>query len=72
VLKNYCYHNQPSFTTKIKEFFVAPKLENQYTKNHILTFYINNIYYPHNQYTLQPPPNHYFPLTLHKNNSNIT
>ncbi|WP_186304849.1 transglycosylase domain-containing protein, partial [Staphylococcus epidermidis] len=30
LLNNYYYHNQPSFTTKIKQFFLPPKLQNQY------------------------------------------
>ena len=38
---------------KIKELFVAHKVEQQYNKNEILSFYVNNIYYGDNQYTVE-------------------
>ncbi|WP_186298256.1 transglycosylase domain-containing protein, partial [Staphylococcus capitis] len=53
------------------ELFLPHNLQHHYNKNHILTFYLNNIYYRHHQYTLQAPPNHYFRTTLNKNNQTI-
>lgn len=38
VVKNYYYDNERSFTRKIKELFVAHKVEQQYNKNEILSF----------------------------------
>ena len=57
VVKNYYYDNERSFTRKIKELFVARKVEKQYSKNQILSFYMNNIY---------------FGVTVDKNNSNMS
>ena len=36
--KNYYYNNERSFTRKLKELFVAHKVEQQYSKNQILSF----------------------------------
>ncbi len=63
--------NDP-FTRKIKELFVARKVEKQYSKNQILSFYMNNIYYGDNQYTVEGAANHYFGVTVDKNNSNMS
>ena len=38
VVKNYYYDNERSFMRKIKELFVAHKVEQQYNKNEILSF----------------------------------
>ena len=43
---------------KSKELFVARKVEKQYSKNQILSFYMNNIYYGDNQYTVEGAANH--------------
>ena len=72
VVKNYYYDNERSFTRKIKELFVARKVEKQYSKNQILSFYMNNIYYGDNQYTVEGAANHYFGVTVDKNNSNMS
>lgn len=66
VVKNYYYDNERSFTRKIKELFVARKVEKQYSKNQILSFYMNNIYYGDNQYTVEGAANHYFGVTVDK------
>ena len=57
---------------KSKELFVARKVEKQYSKNQILSFYMNNIYYGDNQYTVEGAANHYFGVTVDKNNSNMS
>ena len=71
VVKNYYYDNERSFMRKIKELFVAHKVEQQYNKNEILSFYVNNIYYGDNQYTVESAANHYFGTTVNKNNQSM-
>lgn len=71
VVKNYYYDNEKSFTRKVKEIIVASRMERQYSKNDILSFYINNIYYGDNQYTIEGAANHYFGTTTVKNNPNM-
>lgn len=71
VVKNYYYDNERSFTRKVKELFVAHKVEKQYDKNQILSFYLNNIYFGDNQYTVEGAANHYFGATTNKNNQNL-
>lgn len=71
VVKNYYYDNERSFTRKLKELFVAHKVEKQYDKNQILSFYLNNIYFGDNQYTVEGAANHYFGATTNKNNQNL-
>ncbi len=44
--------NDRLFTRKVKELFVAHRVEKQCNKNEILSFYLNNIYFGDNQYTL--------------------
>lgn len=68
-VKNYYYNNERSFTRKLKELFVAHKVEQQYSKNQILSFYLNNIYYGNNQYDIESAANYYFGATTNSNNS---
>lgn len=70
-VKNYYYDNERSFTRKLKELFVAHKVEQQYSKNEILSFYLNNIYYGSDQYTIEGAANYCFGTTVDKNNSNM-
>ncbi|ADC87187.1 MULTISPECIES: monofunctional peptidoglycan glycosyltransferase SgtB [Staphylococcus] len=70
-VKNYYYDNERSFTRKIKELFVAHKVEKQYSKNQILSFYLNNIYFGSDQYTIEGAANHYFGVTTNVNNNNL-
>ena len=62
-------NNERSFTRKLKELFVAHKVEQQYSKNQILSFYLNNIYYGNNQYDIESAANYYFGATTNQNNS---
>ena len=71
VVKNYFYDNEQSITRKIKELFVAHRVEKTYDKDQILSFYVNNIYFGSNQYTVESAANHYFGTTTNKNNSNL-
>ena len=52
--------------------FVAHKVEKQYSKNQILSFYLNNIYFGSDQYTIEGAANHYFGVTTNVNNNNLS
>lgn len=71
VVKNYYYDNEQSLTRKIKELFVAHRAEKNYDKNEILSFYVNNIYFGSDQYTVESAANHFFGVTTDKNNPNL-
>ena len=71
-MKNYYYDNERSFTRKLKELFVAHKVEQQYSKNEILSFYLNNIYYGSDQYTIESAANYYFGTTVNKNSDSMS
>ena len=69
VVKNYFYDNERSFTRKVKELCVAHRVEKNYDKDQILSFYMNNIYFGDDQYTVEGAANHYFGVTTNSNNS---
>ena len=71
VVKNYFYSNEPSYTRKIKELFVAYRVEKAYSKEEILSFYMNNIYFGANQYTIESAAQHYFGTTTNKHNTQL-
>lgn len=71
VVKNYFYTNETQLTRKVKEMFVAKRVENNYSKNDILSYYVNNIYYGANNYTIEDAANYYFGATVNKNNPNL-
>ncbi|WP_251518511.1 MULTISPECIES: monofunctional peptidoglycan glycosyltransferase SgtB [Staphylococcus] len=71
VVKNYYYDNERSFLRKVKELFVARRVEKKYDKDEILSFYVNNIYFGDNQYTVESAANHYFGATTNENNSSL-
>ncbi len=68
VVKNYFYTNETQMTRKVKEMFVAKRVEDTYDKNDILSFYVNNIYFGGNNYTIEEAANYYFGATVDKNN----
>ena len=45
---------------KVEEIFIAIALEDKYTKDEILEFYINNIYYANGYYGIQAASRGYF------------
>lgn len=51
---------EQTFKRKIKEMFVAMEIENRYTKDQILEFYINNIYFANGFYGIQAAAQGYF------------
>src|SRR5699024_7616702 len=71
VVKNYYYDNEQSLTRKFKELFVAYRAEKNYNKDEILSFYVNNIYFGSNQYSVESAANHFFGVTTNENNPNL-
>ncbi|MBI5974718.1 monofunctional peptidoglycan glycosyltransferase SgtB [Staphylococcus canis] len=71
LVKNYYYDNQQTLTRKLKEIFVAKRVEDEYDKPDILSYYLNNIYYGDNQYTIESAANYYFGTTVDVNNPNL-
>ncbi|WP_412521372.1 monofunctional peptidoglycan glycosyltransferase SgtB [Staphylococcus simulans] len=71
VVKNYYYGNEQSFTRKVKEILVASRMEREYSKEEILSFYVNNIYFGDNQYTIESAANHYFGTTTVAHSQNM-
>lgn len=67
--KNYYYDNQQTITRKLKEMFVARRIEKTYSKDQILSYYMNNIYYGDNQYTIEGAANYYFGTTVNQQNT---
>jgi 1A family penicillin-binding protein len=52
--------NEKTVERKVKEVFLAVNLEKKYTKDEILEFYINNIYFANGYYGIQAASNGYF------------
>lgn len=56
--------NEKTVDRKVKEIFLAVGLEKKYTKNEILEFYINNIYFANGFYGIQAAAKGYFGKTV--------
>lgn len=52
--------DQVSYERKTEEIFIAQELEKKYSKNDILEFYLNNIYYANGHYGIQAASYGYF------------
>lgn len=55
--------NEKTVERKITEIFLAADLEKKYSKNDILEFYLNNIYFANGYYGLQAAAKGYFGVT---------
>ncbi|UXR77726.1 MULTISPECIES: monofunctional peptidoglycan glycosyltransferase SgtB [unclassified Staphylococcus] len=71
LVKNYYYDNQQTMTRKLKEMFVAWRVEDEYEKDEILSYYLNNIFFGDNSYTIESAANYYFGTTTNVNNTNL-
>lgn len=60
LIKNVTGDNENSPTRKIKEMLRALYLERNYTKEQILEFYLNTVYFGNNQYGVQTASQYYF------------
>ncbi len=62
--RNIFLHNGKSWERKVKEIFIAIELEKRYSKNKIMEFYLNNIYFANGYYGIQAACNGYFSCGL--------
>lgn len=62
--RNVFLTHEVSWQRKIKEMFIAWELEKKYTKDEILEFYINNIFYANNCYGIEAASRKYFGKTV--------
>lgn len=60
LVKNAFLTQQQTFSRKAKEIFIAVEVENQYSKNDILTMYLNNAYFGHGVWGVQDAAKRYF------------
>lgn len=58
--RNVFLNFDKNYERKIEEMFIANKLENKFTKDQILEFYINNIYFSNNAYGINTAAKKYF------------
>ena len=61
--KNIFLTQEVTFERKLKEVFIARELEKTYTKDQILEFYINNIYFANGFYGIEAAAQGYFNKT---------
>ncbi len=62
--RNIFLSHEVSIERKIKEMFIATELENTYSKDEILEFYINNIYFGNGFYGIEAAARGYFDKTV--------
>ena len=60
LVKNAFLTQQQTFSRKAREIFIAVEVENQYSKNEILTMYLNNAYFGHGVWGIQDAAKRYF------------
>ena len=62
--RNIFLDNGKNWERKVKEIFIAMELEKRYSKNKIMEFYLNNIYFANGYYGIQAACNGYFSCEL--------
>src|SRR5216683_3266276 len=62
LIKNLIVGNQPTIVRKLEELILAPQVNNDYTKQEILTMYLNSIYYGNQAYGIDAAATVYFGL----------
>lgn len=62
--RNVYLDNGKRWERKIREMFIAAELEKIYSKNKIMEFYLNNIYYANGYYGIKAACNGYFSCEL--------
>lgn len=60
VAKNIFLTNERTWTRKVKEIFIARELEKKYSKDNIMEFYLNNIYFSDGYYGIEAASKGYF------------
>ncbi len=58
--RNVFLSHEVSWQRKVKEMFIAWELEKEYSKDEILEFYVNNIFYANNCYGIEAASQKYF------------
>ncbi len=58
--RNIYLTNEVSIERKLKEIFISVELEKKYSKNQIMEFYLNNIYFANGYYGIQAASKGYF------------
>ncbi len=66
LIKNTHLSSEKTFERKLKEIALTLKLEKKYTKNEILEWYLNAIYYGNNCYGIEEATNYYFSKSASK------
>lgn len=62
--RNVFLSHEVSWQRKVKEMFIAWELEKIYSKEEILEFYVNNIFYANNCYGIEAASQKYFGKTI--------
>ena len=62
--RNVFLTHEKSWQRKVKEMFIAWELEDIYSKDEILEFYVNNIFYANNCYGIEAASRKYFGKTV--------
>jgi membrane peptidoglycan carboxypeptidase len=62
LIKNLIVGNDPTIVRKLEEVILAPQVNNDYTKNDILTMYLNSIYYGNQAYGIDAAASVYYGL----------
>ena len=60
LVKNAYLSQEQTFSRKLKEIFLSVEVENVYSKNDILTMYLNNAYFGHGVWGVQDASERYF------------
>ena len=66
--RNIFLSNEKTWERKVEEIYVAVELENKYSKEQILEFYLNNVYFANGYYGIQAAAKGYF----NKNTDELT
>lgn len=61
--KNMFLSTEQTITRKLEEAIIASHLEKKFTKEEIMEFYVNNIYYGHGNYSFESASQYYFQKT---------
>lgn len=67
--KNYFFDSEKSLSRKVKEIITAKRIENNYSKDEILSDYLNTIYFGDNIYNIEQAANTFFNATTNNNNT---
>ena len=62
--RNVFLSHEVSWQRKVKEMFIAWEIEKMYSKEQILEFYVNNIFYANNCYGIEAASRKYFGKTI--------